>query len=203
MRVERPDIIAPAKFFLDASQTMNDEEYFEFCANNQDLRIERTSQGEIVMMPPCGAESDLRNTELVMQLAVWAKRDGRGRAFGPSVEFILPSSAAYSPDASWVSRERLSKLSKEQLRRFPPVCPEFVVEVMSPSDRLKTAREKMMLWLADGVELAWLIDADRETVYIYRQGFAAPEICTGITELAGEGPVAGFVLDLTDIWAGL
>ena len=88
MRVELPDIIAPAKFLLDASQTMNDEEYFEFCANNQDLRIERTSQGEIVMMPPCGGESDSRNTELVMQLAVWAKRDGRGRAFGPSVEFI-------------------------------------------------------------------------------------------------------------------
>lgn len=74
---------------------------------------------------------------------------------------------------------------------------------MSPSDHLKTAREKMLLWLAEGVELAWLIDADRETVYIYRQGFAAPEIRTGITELAGEGPMAGFVLDLTDIWAGL
>ena len=203
MRVELPDIIAPAKFLLDASQTMNDEEYFEFCANNQDLRIERTSQGEIVIMPPCGGESDSRNTELVMQLGNWTKRDGRGRAFGPSVEFILPSSAAYSPDASWVSRGRLSKLSKEQLRRFPPVCPEFVVEVMSPSDRLKTAREKMLLWLAEGVELAWLIDADRETVYIYRQGFAAPEIHTGITELAGEGAMAGFVLDLTDIWAGL
>ena len=203
MRVELPDIIAPAKFLLDASQTMNDEEYFEFCANNQDLRIERTAQGEIVIMPPCGGESDSRNTELVMQLGNWTKRDGRGRAFGPSVEFILPSSAAYSPDASWVSRGRLSKLSKEQLRRFPPVCPEFVVEVMSPSDRLKTAREKMLLWLAEGVELAWLIDADRETVYIYRQGFAAPEILIGITELAGEGAMAGFVLDLTDIWAGL
>ena len=97
MRVELPDIIAPAKFLLDASQTMNDEEYFEFCANNQDLRIERTSQGEIVMMPPCGGESDSRNTELVMQLAVWAKRDGRGRAFGPSVEFILPPAPPIRP----------------------------------------------------------------------------------------------------------
>lgn len=203
MRVELPEIIAPAKVLLDASQTMTDEQYFEFCANNRDLRIERTSQGEIVIMPPAGGESDSRNTELVIQLGNWAKLDGTGRVFGPSAEFILPSGAAYSPDAAWVSRARLSKLTKEQLRRFPPVCPEFVVEVMSPSDRLNAAREKMTAWLAEGVDLGWLIDADRQTVYIYRRPSPAPEVRTGITRLPGEGPLRGFELDLTEIWAGL
>jgi len=203
MRLELPEIIAPARFLLDPSQTMNDEEYFEFCAANRDLKIERTAQGEIVIMPPAGGESDSRNNELAYQLTAWAKRDGRGRVFGPSVEFILPSGAAYSPDAAWVSRDRLSKFTKEQLRRFPPLCPEFVVEVMSPSDRLKATQEKMLLWLAEGVELAWLIDADRQTVHIYRAGASAGEIRTGIAEVAGEGPIAGFVLDLAEIWAGL
>ncbi|SPF35388.1 Restriction endonuclease family protein (fragment) [Candidatus Sulfopaludibacter sp. SbA4] len=133
----------------------------------------------------------------------WAKRDGRGRAFESSVEFILPTGAALSPDAAWVSNRRLSMLSKKQRRQFPPVCPEFVIEVMSPSDRLRPAQEKMQEWNRAGVDLAWLIHGDEETVYIYRSGQTEAEMPTGIRKLSGEGPVAGFKLDLADIWAGL
>jgi len=181
---------------------MSDDEYYEFCMANRDLNLERTAQGEIIIVPPAGAESDYESVEVAGQLREWAKRDGRGKAFGSSVEFILPTRAALSPDAAWVSNQRLGTLSKQQLQKFPPVCPEFVVEVMSPSDRLRAAKEKMEEWIRAGVELGWLIHSDKETVYVYRPGLQ-PEQQVGILKIAGEGPVAGFELDLTDIWAGL
>jgi Uma2 family endonuclease len=182
---------------------MNDDDYYDFCMANANVRFERTAQGEIIIVPPAGGESDYRNVEVSSQLAVWAKRDGRGKAFGPSVEFMLPTGAAYSPDAAWVSNERLARLTKEQKRKFPRLCPEFVAEVMSPSDRLKAAQEKMCDWMTSGVQLSWLIDGDNETVYIYRAGKSDAETRTAIPKLAGEGPVAGFELDLSEIWAGL
>jgi Uma2 family endonuclease len=182
---------------------MTDDDYFAFCMANPDVRFERTAQGEIIIVPPAGAESDNQSVEVIGQLREWAKRDGRGRAFGSSVEFILPTGAALSQDAAWVSNARLSNLSKDQLRKFPPVSPEFVVEVMSPSDRLKPAMEKMNEWLRGGVDLAWLIHADTQTVYIYRAGQHEPEQRSNITSLPGENAVCGFELDLTDIWAGL
>ncbi len=109
----------------------------------------------------------------------------------------------YSPDAAWVSNKKLRKLTKEQKRKFPPLVPEFIVEVMSPSDRLKDAQGKMEDWMSNGVELGWLIDGDRETVYIYRAGQPEPEKRTGEAMLSGEGPIKGFKLDLREIWAGL
>jgi Uma2 family endonuclease len=203
MQLVLPEITAPAKLTFDASQTMSDDEYYEFCVANPDVRFERSPQGEIVIVPPVGPESDHLSADVTAQLAVWSKKDGRGTYFGPTAGFLLPSGAAYSPDAAWLSKERLSKFTKEQRRKFMRVCPEFVIEVMSPTDRLKSSKEKMLAWLEEGVELGWLIDGDRETVYIYRAGVRDPEKRVGITALAGEGPVAGFELDLTDIWAGL
>jgi Uma2 family endonuclease len=202
MHVVLPEDALPATLKLNPELRMSDDEYYEFCMANSNLRLERTAQGEIVIVPPAGGESDYRNTTISGQLAPWARRDGLGKAFGPSAEFILPTGAALSPDASWVSNDRISNLSKEQRRKFLPVCPEFVIEVMSPSDRLKAAKEKMEEWMRAGVDLGWLIHGDEQTVYIYCVGRKA-EKRTGITKLAGEGPVAGFDLDLTDIWAGL
>ena len=121
----------------------------------------------------------------------------------PTSEFILPTGAALSPDAAWISNGRLAALSKKQLRKFPPVCPEFIIEVMSPSDRLRTAKEKMEEWIRAGGDLAWLIHGDEKTVYVYRAGQQSAETLTGIVKIAGEGPVAGFELDLTNIWAGV
>jgi Uma2 family endonuclease len=117
------------------------------------------------------------------------------------VQFLLPDGSGLSPDAAWVSNEAWAALTRKQRRQFPPVCPEFVVEVMSASDRLRAAKAKMERWIANGVQLGWLIDGDAKTVYIYRPGRTA-EKRRGILELAGEGPVEGFVLDLGPIWAG-
>ena len=181
---------------LNPDLRMNDDEYYEFCMANADLRLERTAQGEIVIVPPAGWESDYRNTSILGRLEQWARRDGCGKAFGPTAEYILPTGAALSPDASWVSKRRISGVSKDKRRKFPAVCPEFVIEVMSPSDRLKAAREKMQEWIRAGIDLGWLIHGDKQTVYIYRARRKEPEKRTGITKLGGEGPVAGFELDL-------
>jgi len=203
MQVVLPEQALPAKLILNPELRMSDDEYFEFCMANPDLILERSARGEILVAPPAGGESSYRSGEVAGQLGNWAKRDGRGRASGSSAEFILPTGAALSPDTAWTSKARLSELSKNQLRKFPPVCPEFVVEVMSPSDRLKPAIEKMQDWMRSGVELGWLIDGDAQSVYIFRAGVSEAEKRTGIATLSGEGPVEGFELDLTDIWAGL
>jgi Uma2 family endonuclease len=199
MQVTLPLEALPAKIILNPELVMDDDEYFAFCQASPDVRFERTAEGEIIIVPPAGLESDFENVEVIAQLRNWAIADGRGQAVGSSAEFILPTRAAFSPDAAWVSNARLAQLTKAQRRKFPRLCPEFVVEVMSPSDRLKDAQHKMQEWIRGGVELGWLIHGDKRTVYIYRPG-QAPEKQSGILKLAGEGPVAGFELDLTRIW---
>jgi Uma2 family endonuclease len=181
---------------------LSDEDYWAFCAANPDLRIERTAGGEIVVSPPAGGESDHRNLDIATDLNIWARKDGRGRAFGPTVQFLLPDGSGFSPDAAWVSNASLNRLTKQERKKFLGLVPEFVVEVLSPSDSLKEAKAKMELWMANGVELAWLIDGDREAVYVYRKGHA-PKVRRRSKELAGSGPVAGFVLNLEPIWEGL
>lgn len=118
------------------------------------------------------------------------------------MEFLLPDGSALSPDASWVSNVSLERLTREQRREFLRLSPEFVVEVMAPSDRLNSAKRKMEAWIANGVQIGWLIDGDRETVYVYRKG-RAPVTRRGLRELLGDGPVKGFVLKLDSIWKGL
>jgi len=203
MQVILPEQALPAKLSLNPELPMNDDEYFEFCMANPDVRFERTAQGEIIIVPPAGGESSYQSGDAFAQLRNWAKRDGRGKACDASAEFILPTGAALSPDAAWVSNARLSRLSKEQRRKFLPLCPEFLIEVMSPSDRLPAAQEKMEEWIRSGAELGWLIHGDERTVYVYRAGQKGAETLTGIVKIAGEGSVAGFELDLADIWAGL
>jgi len=202
MHVALPESESPVKLVLDPEHPLTDDQYFAFCMANPSLRIERTSRGEIVIVPPAGGESDHRNVIVPSQLHVWARKDGRGTAFGSSVEFILPSSAALSPDAAWVLREKIDRLTKEERRKFLRLVPDFVAEVMSPSDRLPTAQAKMDEWIANGVLLGWLIDGDAQTVYVYRIDKAVEKL-TGVTSLPGDGPLSGFVLDLTAIWAGL
>jgi len=201
MRIELPEI-EPGFLIYHPERCMDDEEYYRFCINNSDLRIEREPNGEIVIMPPPGGETSYRNNELTRQLGNWARKDGRGMAFDSSGEFFLPKGAAYMPDAGWVLKSRLAKLSKDEKRRFPHLCPDFVVELLSPSDRLSRARRKMQTWIDNGAQLGWLIDADHRTVYVYRPG-QPPEQLTDITHVDGEGPVEGFRLELEDIWKGL
>jgi Uma2 family endonuclease len=202
MQIALPDLNAPATLILDRGHRLTDEEYFAFCVANPDLKLERSREGEIVIVPPPGGESDFRTLEAGGILREWAKRDGRGKPFGSSALFLLPDGSGLSPDAAWVSNERLAVLSKRELRKFLRLAPEFVIEVMSPSDRLTAAKKKMRLWAANGVEVGWLMDADNRRVYVYR-GTAEPRLVSDAESIAGEGPVEGFVLPLEEIWAGL
>ena len=202
MRVVLPDIETRATFLVQSERPMNDDQFFEFCSINPQLRIERTAQGEIIIMPPAGFETGYRNSDLSGQLRNWAKADGRGVALDSSTEYLLPNGAARSPDASWVLKSRLAKFTKEQKKRFLPLCPDFVIELISPSDRLNVVKAKMCEWIENGAELAWLIDADRRIVHIYRSG-QGPQEAVAVNALPGDGPVQGFVLALEDIWRGL
>ncbi len=181
---------------------MTDDEYFQFCVDKPDVRIERSAEGDILIMPPVGGESSFRNSELSAELRAWARRDGRGRAFDSSVQYFLPSGAAYSPDASWVLRSRLNRLTREEQRKFLKLCPDFVVELMSPSDRLPKLKAKMRELMENGAQLGWLLDPDHRTAYIYRPD-REPEQLVNPERLEGDGPVAGFVLELSDVWAEL
>jgi Uma2 family endonuclease len=187
---------------IERRRPLSSEEFFDFCQANSLWRIERAADGEIVIMPPAGGETGTRNVDLIVQLGSWTRKDGRGKSFDSNTGFDLPNGAMRSPDAAWVSKSRLAALTREQKRAFIPLCPEFVVELQSPSDSLKTLRRKMVEWVENGAQLAWLIQPESKTVSIYRPG-AEPEPRSGIETIEGEGPVAGFVLDLRDIWAGL
>ena len=187
---------------INGDRPLNDDEFFDFCAKNPDLRIERDTNGEIIIMPPAGMETGYRNSDLSSQLRVWAKADGRGVTFDSSAEFILPSGAAFAPDASWILRSRLASLAKEQKEGFGRLCPDFVVELKSPSDRLSSLRSKMEVWIANGAQLGWLIVPEKRIVFVYRPDRPVEQL-QGIDHILGEGPVAGFRLELTDIWQGL
>ncbi len=183
-------------------EPLSDDAYWAFCAANRDLRIERSGSGVIAILPLDGGETACRVADVTTDVAAWSHSDGRGKAFGPSVQFFLPDGSGLSPDAAWVSNESLAKLTKQQRRKFLRLSPEFIVEVLSPTDSLKQAKAKMQSWIANGVQLAWLIDGDARTVYVYRPG-RAPRTRRGLREIAGEGPVAGFTLHLLPIWRGL
>jgi Uma2 family endonuclease len=202
MRTVTTEVLPAVPLRLRSKALLDDDAYFAFCMENPDIGFERMPNGDIVVGSPAGGKSDYRSALVAGQLWLWTKRKRNGGSFGSSIEFILPTRAALSPAAAWVSKKRLDPISDEAFEKFLRVAPEFVVEVLSPSDRLRVAQAKMRMWIAGGVDLAWLIDGQHQTVYIYRRGQAKPEKRQGLLKLAGEGPVAGFTLDLREIWRG-
>ncbi len=178
---------------------MTDDELIRFSRANRPLRIEQESNGDLLIMSPTGNEGSAANAELVLELGLWARQDGRGRVFESNAGFRLPNGSVRSPDASWVSWARWNALSKEEQERFGPLCPEFVVELQSRSDRTTVLQAKMAMWISQGAELAWLIDPKRKVVEMYRPE-RKPEVLEGLTAVYGEGPVSGFVLELARIW---
>jgi Uma2 family endonuclease len=207
MQVVLPDVETRASFEVCGDETngerpLSDEEFFDFCMKNPDLRIERDAGGEITIMPPAGFETGYRNNDLSRQLGNWAISDGRGVALDSSTEYLLASGAARSPDASWVLKSRLASLTKQQKKRFVHLCPDFVVELRSPSDRLPALKAKMEEWIENGAQFGWLIDAELRTVCVYRPGKPVEEL-QGLDHVVGEGPVDGFRLDLDAIWEGV
>ena len=178
---------------------LTEDEFFAFCQLNRKLRLERTAQGEILIMPPSGGETGAANAEIVGQLRDWAKGEGNGIVFDSSAGFTLPNGATRSPDAAWVQRSRLAKLTPEQKRKFLPLSPDFVVELRSPSDRLTSLQEKMDEYVTNGTRLGWLIDTETRCVYIYRSGRVVECVDQPLT-LSGEPLLVGFTLDLGPIW---
>jgi Uma2 family endonuclease len=203
MRVEYPDMaIRTSAVFTEDLDLLDDDAFFDFCMQNPNLRIERLATGEIIIMPPTGLESSYQNNEIAIQLGYWAKIDGRGVAFDSNAEFILESGAAFGPDAAWLRKDRLAKFTKREKQRFGRICPDFIIELRSPSDRMTALKAKMAEWMRNGVQLAWLIDAKQRSVWVYRQGEQPTEL-RGIDRIEGEAPVEGFQLDLTPVWEGL
>jgi Uma2 family endonuclease len=178
---------------------MTDEAFAEMCGEYPDLTFELTPEGELIIMPPNFTWTGARNGQIMGQLHIWAGQDKRGIAFDSSTGWHLPNGARRSPDAAWIFKHRIRDLNPAAFSRYWPICPNFVIELRSQSDRLRVLREKMGEWLVNGAELGWLIDPETRTVEIYRPG-AEAEILTEAASVAGEGPVDGFVLSLGPVW---
>jgi Uma2 family endonuclease len=169
-----------------------------FAAENPDLRLEMTSEGEMIVMMPVGPSGSNRNANLTAELIIWARQDNSGIAFDATAGFKLPNGAERSPDASWIRRDRWDALTQEDKDTFSPLCPDFVVELRSRTDRLKTLQRKMDEYLANGAQLGWLIDPIKKRVHIYRPDLPV-EILDNPAEISGEPVLKGFTLKLTGI----
>lgn len=178
---------------------MTDDEFLRFCEGNPDLRIERNSNFEIVILPPVSSMSGFLSGEVYGQLREWNLKRKKGIVFDSSAGFSLPDRSVLSPDASWISKEKWNGLGDDDKNRFAPVCPEFIIEVRSKSDHLSDLKKKMTVWLKNGAQLAWLIDPQDKMSYIYRPGLPEQVIAGFDKKLEGTGPAEGFVLDLTQL----
>ena len=194
-----PDENVPVVLHTRPALDMSDEQFFEFCQLNRDWRIERTAEGDLIIMAPAGGETGTRNAFLTTFLTSWALQDGTGMPFDSSTGFNLPNGATRSPDAAWVKRSRLATLTPEQKRQFLPLCPDFVIELRSASDRLKTVQDKMQEYIDNGAQLGWLIDPLDRRVSISRPGVEV-ECLDNPATVAGGPELPGFVLDLKAIW---
>jgi Uma2 family endonuclease len=178
---------------------LTNDRLYKFCQMNPELRIERTAQGDLLIMPPTGWETSKRNVDLIIAVGTWARRDGSGVVSDSSGGFILPNFALRSPDVAWVRRSRLERLTTEEKRKFIPLCPDFVIELRSPTDRLSALQAKMQEYIDNGAQLGWLIDPEDRRVYVYRPA-ALVECLEHPAEISGDPVLPGFVLDLHHIW---
>ena len=178
---------------------LTDEQFFQLCQVNENLRFERTATGELIIMPPAGGETSNRNGKLTQQLFNWADADGTGVAFDSSGGFKLPNGADRSPDAAWLKLEHWDTLTSEQKVRFIPMSPDFVIELLSPSDSLRVAQDKMNEYRDNGTRLGWLINQESRQVEIYRPSQEV-EVLQSPATLSGETILCGFILNLQPIW---
>ena len=173
--------------------------FMRFIAANPDLRTELTAEGEMIVLPPAFSDTGEQNSEIAVQLGMWARRDKRGKAYDSSTGFTLPNGAIRSPDASWILISRLASLTGKDRSGFKRICPDFVVELRSTSDRLPTVRAKLEEYLANGAKLGWLIDPKIRTVHIYRP-LQRVQVLEDAVEVAADPELPGFVLDLKPIF---
>ena len=196
-----PEPYGPIVFRLAPVVQMTDEQFGELCALNGDIRIERNAQGALELMPPAFSMTGNQNARITARLTLWAEGDGQGVAFDSSAGFTLANGALRAPDASWILKSRLAELAEEEKRGFALICPDFVIELRSASDRLRGVQAKMEEYREHGVQLGWLIDPldPRHRVYIYRPDIPV-EVLEAPETLSGEPELPGFTLDLKSVW---
>lgn len=184
---------------LNSVVQLSQEQFYQLCQANPDLKLERNANGELIVMPPTGGETGRTNSKTNLQLALWNEQTQLGEVFDSSTGFHLPNGADRSPDASWIKKSRWDALTPEQRERFLPLCPDFVIEILSPSDSLRKTQTKMQEYLDNGCQLGWLINRRNETVEIYRPQQVA-EVLEKPKSLSGEEVLRGFVLNLKIFW---
>ena len=189
----------PLRLHMQPIIEMTDEQFYDFCRINRELRIERTAEGDLIIMTPAGGETSWRNSELVTALNIWAKQDGMGVVFDSSGGFTLPNGATRSPDAAWVKRSRLATLSRAEKKKFVPLCPDFVIELRSPSDRLQDIQDKMQEYVDNGLRLGWLVDPEQRHLYIY-DSTGQVNCLENPASVSGDPILPGFDLSLEKIW---
>ena len=189
---------------IPSTVALTDEQFYHLCMANEEWRMELTAEGELMIMPPTGGESGIRNSDLNADLVIWNRQTRLGFVFDSSTIFQLPNGAKRSPDVSWVIRERWEALSPEDRRRFPPLCPDFVIELRSETDSLPKLQSKMLDYLVNGLRLGWLIDPQTPLVEIYRPNQDVETLTFSAEQappsLSGESVLPGFILDLTPIF---
>lgn len=175
------------------------EQFYQLCEENPDLKLERNAQGELILMPPTGGETGKSNSTINAQIWLWNDQNQLGEVFDSSTGFTLPSGADRSPDVSWVEKSRWDALTKEQKEKFIPLCPDFVIEILSPNDSLKKTQNKMQEYIENGCRLGWLINRKKQEVEIYCPGQEVKVLKLPQT-LSGENVLPGFVLNMQRIW---
>jgi Uma2 family endonuclease len=194
-----PDEYIPRELVELTHRSVTPEQFERLCAEYSDWRLELTSTGELIVMSGTGGRTGIRNSNLTHQLDAWSQIDGSGVCFDSSTIFALPNQARRSPDASWVKRERWDSLTERQQEAFPPICPDFVVELRSPTDRLSTVCDKMLEYLENGALLGWLIDPFEFRVYVYRPGHEL--VILEHPDTVSDDPLLpGFTLNLMALW---
>ncbi|WP_017296094.1 Uma2 family endonuclease [Geminocystis herdmanii] len=184
---------------FDVISTIDDEKFYQLCRHNPELKLEQNQKGELIIMPPTGGETGRFNSELNLEFGIWNRQKKLGYIFDSSTCFKLPKGGNRSPDVAYIQKERWDNLTLEEKIKFPPIAPDFVLELMSKTDSLKTLQEKMEEYIANGVKLGWLINPDKKQVEIYRQG-QEKEILNNPKILSGEYILPDFTLDLTEIF---
>ncbi|WP_341737079.1 Uma2 family endonuclease [Microcoleus sp. CAWBG640] len=178
---------------------LTDDQFFQLCQENENIRLERTAKGELIIMSPAGGETGSSNAGLTAQIWIWNQQHKLGKVFDSSTGFKLPNGANRAPDASWVKLETWNALTPEQQQKFPPICPDFVVELLSPSDSLKETQDKMKEYRDNGAVLGWLINRKSRQVEIYRP-HQEVEMLESPATVSGEDVLPGFILNLESIW---
>jgi Uma2 family endonuclease len=178
---------------------LTDDQFDRLCAANPEIKFERTAIGELQIMSPTGGETGMNNATLIARFVIWNEKNNLGKVFDSSTCFKLPNGSNRSPDVVWIERSRWDALTPEQQRKFPPICPDFVLELLSPSDDLPIVQQKMQEYLDNGIRLGWLINPEDKQVEIYRPGQAVEAIQAPRT-LFGEAVLMDFSINLDWIW---